>query len=335
MQIEHGGALDGAVARFGGAPSDWIDLSTGINPELFPLPEMGPEIWNRLPDQKLLATAIGAARRYYGTHEAGVVAAPGTQALIQILPKLMQVGEVAIIGPTYQEHEFSFKQAGWPVFHHVRIDEIPQSAKVVVIVNPNNPDGRIVPTEALIDLAKEMHGRGGYLIVDEAFADSHPECSIAAYAGMNGLVVLKSFGKFFGLGGLRLGFALTTHADAEQLKLRLGPWAVSGPALAIAAHAFSDANLLDEYTSRLKIRRKLLADVLSDVQLTEIGGTMLFSLVKFDEAYRLHDKLCEQRILTRKFNYAPQHLRFGLPLDEQTASQLHKRLALALSAVQN
>lgn len=336
MQIEHGGALDGAVARFGGAPSDWIDLSTGINPELFPLPEIGPEIWNRLPDQKLLVTAIAAARRYYGTRaEAGIVAAPGTQALIQILPELMQVGEVTIIGPTYQEHEFSFKQAGWHVSHQTQIGEIPRSAKIVVMVNPNNPDGRIVPAEILINLAKEMHGRGGYLIVDEAFADPHPECSVAAYAGMDGLIVLKSFGKFFGLGGLRLGFALTTHAYAERLELRLGPWAVSGPALAIAAHAFSDAKLLSEYTSRLKIRRKLLADVLSEVQLIEIGGTMLFSLVKFDEAHRLHDTLCEQRVFTRKFNNAPQHLRFGLPLDELAASRLHKRLALALSAIQN
>lgn len=336
MQIEHGGALDGAVARFGGTPSEWIDLSTGINPEVFPLPEIGPEIWNRLPDQELLTAGIDAARRYYGAHgEAGVVAAPGTQALIQILPDLTTIGEVAILGPTFQEHELAFGKAGWRVSHCAGTDEIPQSAKVAVIVNPNNPDGRIVPAEILIELAKEMDGRGGYLIVDEAFADPHPECSVTAHAGMNGLIVLKSFGKFFGLGGLRLGFALATHADAARLKLKLGPWAVSGPALAIATHAFSNAKLLDQYTSRLKIRRKLLADILAEVQLNEIGGTMLFSLVKFDQAHRLHSALCEHHVLTRKFAYAPQWLRFGLPVDETVAGRLHKRLALALSAIQN
>ncbi|MHC1548597.1 threonine-phosphate decarboxylase CobD [Phyllobacterium sp. K27] len=336
MQIEHGGALDGAVARFGGTSSDWIDLSTGINPEMFPLPEIAPQIWNRLPDQMLLTTAIDTARRYYGaTGEASVVAAPGTQALIQILPELTPIGEVAILGPTYQEHERAFKEAGWRVSYCVGIDEVPRSAKVAVIVNPNNPDGRIIPAKTLIELAKEMDSRGGHLIVDEAFADPHPECSVASQAGMNGLVVLKSFGKFFGLGGLRLGFALTTHAGAERLKLRLGPWAVSGPALAIATHAFSDAKLLGEYTSRLKIRRKLLADVLAEVQLTEIGGTMLFSLVKFDHAHRLHAALCDRHVLTRKFAYASRWLRFGLPLDESAASRLHKRLVLALGAVQN
>ncbi len=336
MQIEHGGALHRAVAQFGGTPSEWIDLSTGINPELFPLPDISPETWNRLPDQTLLDTAIEAAQRYYGAcDKAFIVAAPGTQALIQILPELINVGEVAILGPTYQEHELSFKDAGWRVSHCAGIEEIPESAKVAVIVNPNNPDGRIVPAKILIDLVKEMHSRGGFLIVDEAFADPHPECSVASHAGMAGLFVLKSFGKFFGLGGLRLGFALTTEENAKKIKLKLGPWAVSGPALVIATHAFSDAALLRDYTSRLKIRRKLLADVFAQSQLTEVGGTMLFSLVRFTEGHRLHDKLCEQHVLTRKFSYAPQWLRFGLPLDKSAAERLHKRLAFALRAVQS
>ncbi|MEP7454827.1 threonine-phosphate decarboxylase CobD [Phyllobacterium sp. SB3] len=336
MQIEHGGALDRAVMHFGGPPADWIDLSTGINPEVFPLPVISTAIWNRLPDQMLLASTVEAARIYYGVgSEAGIVAAPGTQALIQILPELKTVGEVAILGPTYQEHAFSFQQAKWHVSHCASIEEISESANVAVIVNPNNPDGRITSVESLVDLARKMHGRGGFLIVDEAFADPHPETSLAAHAGMDGLIILKSFGKFFGLGGLRLGFALTSQGTAERLKLRLGPWAVSGPALVIAAHAFSDAKRLDDYTSRLKIRRKLLADVLAEVKLTEIGGTMLFSLIEFEQAHKLHDELCQKHVLTRKFAYAPHWLRFGLPLDESAASRLHKRLVLAISAVQS
>lgn len=336
MQIEHGGALDRAVGRFGGALADWIDLSTGINPEVFPLPAIATEIWNRLPDQTLLASTIEAARVYYGTgSEAGVVAAPGTQALIQILPELMPTGEVAVLGPTYQEHAFSFEQAGWRVSHCASVEEISESASVAVIVNPNNPDGRVTSAESLLNLAEAMHSRGGFLIVDEAFADPHPETSVAAHAGVDGLIVLKSFGKFFGLGGLRLGFALTTRGIAERLKLWLGPWAVSGPALVIATYAFSDAKLLGDYTARLKIRRKLLADVLADVGLTEIGGTMLFSLIEFEQAQKLHEKLCEQNVLTRKFSYAPYWLRFGLPLDESSAHRLHKRLVMALGAVQS
>ena len=336
MQIDHGGALDRAVLRFGGEPTDWLDLSTGINPEIFPMPRIRPEVWSRLPDQALLVSAIESARAYYGAgSEAGIVAASGTQALIQILPELAVAGEVAILGPTYQEHEVSFRNAGWKISHCSAVVDIPSSAKVAVIVNPNNPDGRITAAGVLLDLAKELHGRGGFLIVDEAFADPHPEVSIAARAGMDGLVVLKSFGKFFGLGGLRLGFALTDQVKAQRLAERLGPWAVAGPALAIAAHAFSDEKQLAGYALRLENRRKLLTDVLAAVMLPEIGGTMLFSLVRFDRAHLLYDRLCEQWVLTRKFSYAPQWLRFGLPLDARGADQLHRRLVLALGAVQS
>lgn len=336
MQIEHGGALDRAMMRFGGGQEDWIDLSTGINPEIFALPAIPPEIWNRLPDQMLLASTVNAARHYYGVKsDGGIVGAPGTQALIQIMPELVESGEVAIISPTYQEHELSFKQAGWSVTHCQSVEGIPQSSRVAVIVNPNNPDGRIVTAKTLLDLAKKMHGRGGFLIVDEAFSDPHPEISVAAHAGMDGLIILKSFGKFFGLGGLRLGFALTTDTIAGRLKIRLGPWAVSGPALAIARHAFSDSESLADYRSRLVLRRKLLADVLAEVKLSEIGGTMLFSLVKFDQAHALYDTLCEQHVLTRKFAYAPQWLRLGLPLDLKAADILSGRIVKALAGVQS
>jgi len=336
MQIEHGGALDRAVQRFGGAPSDWIDLSTGINPEVFPLPPIGLEIWNRLPDEKLLAQTLNAARDYYGAgSEAGIVAAPGTQSLIQILPDVVSKGEVAILGPTYQEHRASFLNAGWLISSCASIDEIPQSAKVAVVVNPNNPDGRIIPRESVLELAKRMDSRGGILIVDEAFADPHPEASIAAHAGMSGLTVLKSFGKFFGLGGLRLGFALTTREIAQALKHRLGPWAVSGPALTIAAHAFSTESGLADFAARLRARRELLTIVLAEAGLAEAGGTMLFSLVEFMQAQRLHEALCMQHVLTRKFDYAPQWLRFGLPMDENAAELLQQRLGVALGVVQS
>ncbi len=334
MQIEHGGALDGAMERFGGAIDDWIDLSTGINPEVFPLPLIGPEIWNRLPDEKLLASALRTASDYYGARsEAGIAAAPGTQALIQNIPDLVTKGEVAILGPTYQEHEQSFRQAGWTVSNCRSVDDIPQSAKVAVVVNPNNPDGRVIAADVLLDLAKRLDGKGGFLIVDEAFADPHPEVSICAHASMNGLIVLKSFGKFFGLGGLRLGFALSTSDIAQTLSLRLGPWAVSGPALAIAIHAFSEKELLAAYMARLSARRMLLTNALAEAGRVEIGGTMLFSLVEFRQAHLLYEELCKQHVLTRKFGYAPQWLRFGLPLDENAADILRQRLRKALSTV--
>ncbi|SFI99708.1 L-threonine O-3-phosphate decarboxylase [Phyllobacterium sp. CL33Tsu] len=334
MRIEHGGALDRAIERFGGVREDWIDLSTGINPEIFPLPAIAPEIWNRLPDEKLFAATLAAARDHYGAGTAAhVVAAPGTQALIQLLPDIAGKGEVAILGPTYQEHQVSFLDAGWMISDCRNVEDVPQSASVAVIVNPNNPDGRVIAADVLLELARRLAAKGGFLIVDEAFADPHPETSVARYAGMAGLVVLKSFGKFFGLGGLRLGFALTDGDAARALTRRLGPWAASGPALAIATHAFSNRQLLNAFTDRLRLRRRLLSDVLGDAGLAEFGGTMLFSLVEFRQAQRLHEAMCHEHVLTRKFAYAPQWLRFGLPLDDKAAYKLRQRLDAALARV--
>ncbi|WP_420962840.1 threonine-phosphate decarboxylase CobD [Brucella sp. IR073] len=322
MTIEHGGALDRAIARFGGAREDWLDLSTGINPEALPLPDMALDIWNRLPDDSLLARALAAARGYYGAAEgAAIIAAPGTQALIQIVPELTSPGEVAILSPTYQEHHAAFARAGWAVVPCADIGSVPATAKAAVVVNPNNPDGRIVPANELLALAERLERRGGFLVVDEAFADAHPEVSVAGEAGGDSLIILKSFGKFFGLAGLRLGFAVSGAGMARKLAERLGPWAVSGPALAIAVHAFETGPNLDAFRQRISIRRVGLSRVLQRGGFEELGGTALFALIRHSDAHALHEHLCRRHILTRRFDYAPDWLRIGLILDE---SQLRR-----------
>ncbi|MFB8341500.1 threonine-phosphate decarboxylase CobD [Brucella cytisi] len=326
-EIEHGGALDKAVARFGGRPQDWLDLSTGINPEHFPLPELAPAIWNRLPDEGLLRETLRLARSYYRLNEkAPIVAAPGTQALIQLVPTLIAPSTVAILGPTYQEHAASFAASGWKVVQCVTLDEIPSEATAAVIVNPNNPDGRVISKEALLQFAQKLGARGGFLVVDEAFADAHEAVSIAANAEDAPMIVLKSFGKFFGLAGVRLGFAITGGRFVEALERRLGPWAVSGPALAIANHAFSDAGTLADYRTRIDLRRAELSAVLDKSGLREIGGTALFSLVEHVGAIGIYTRLCERHILIRKFDYAPRWLRIGLPLDDVALARFEKAL---------
>ncbi len=326
-EIEHGGALDRAVARFGGKAKDWLDLSTGINPEHFPLPEFTPEIWNRLPDEALLQTTLTLARGYYHIGEnAPIVAAPGTQALIQLMPMLGEPSTVAILGPTYQEHAAAFAAANWSVVSCTVIDDIPEKATVAVIVNPNNPDGRIVNHDELLALASKLGARGGFLVVDEAFADAHEAVSVAGEAETAPLVVLKSFGKFFGLAGVRLGFAIANSAVVDNLRLRLGPWAVSAPALAIANHAFANAAILKDFRARIDIRRLGLSVILKRAGLQEIGGTALFSLIEHEKAHELYVTLCEKHILVRKFDYVPQWLRIGLPLDDMALARLEKAL---------
>ncbi len=237
--------------------------------------------------------------------EAGIVAAPGTQAIIQWLPHLIPAAHVTVVGPTYAEHA-----ASWRRLHPTtEASELPADG-LAVVVNPNNPTGHVTPREALQRIAAQASPNGVSVVVDEAFGDVAPEISVA---GMPGTLVLKSFGKFFGLAGVRLGFAIGAPAVLEPLAEALGPWAVSGPALEIGATALADAAWIDAMRRQLAEERAAFDGVLRGAGLTVVGGTDLFRLVTCSDAAALHRALARQGIWTRRFEYAPQWLRIGLP----------------------
>ncbi|ORE94783.1 threonine-phosphate decarboxylase CobD [Aurantimonas sp. 22II-16-19i] len=324
----HGGGLDAAIARFGASPTGWLDLSTGINPAAVALPELDPAVWSRLPDSKLQARCVEAARAAYGVpRQAGIVAAPGSQALISLLPFVLPVGDVAILEPTYGEHRAGFAAAGHRVVSIGGPGELPDGARVVVVVNPNNPDGRRTEPAALLGLHAEMARRGGLLVVDEAFADAMPELSVAGQAGAEGLLIHRSFGKFYGLAGIRLGFALTTPALAETLAARLGPWAVSGPALAIGAAVLADPGLWAEVMETVALQAERRDRVLADAGHARVGATPLFATIETSDAHALFEGLCRRHILTRPFAYRADWLRFGNPKDAAEAARLAGALA--------
>jgi len=324
--IEHGGGLDALAAAFPAAPRPWIDLSTGINPWPWPLPVVPSEAWTRLPDRSALAALLAAARQAYGAGEgAAIVAAPGSQALIQWLPRLLPTGDVAVCTPTYGEHARCWQLAG----HRVR--QVPSpfetDAAVVVLTRPNNPDGHIPPRAPLLALADRLSAGGGLLVVDEAFAEVMPEESLATEAGRPGLVVLRSFGKFFGLAGLRLGFALGPAELIARLADALGPWAVPGPGLAVATAALADLPWQAATRRRLAAARSSLDRLLERNGLSLLGGTDLFRLAASPEAPALWRRAAEAGIALRRFPEAPTWLRFGLPADGAAEARLARVLA--------
>ncbi|MCG5241806.1 threonine-phosphate decarboxylase CobD [Azospirillum doebereinerae] len=319
--ILHGGDLDAARAAFPGAPEPWIDLSTGINPWSYPLPPIPADAWTRLPARGAEAALFRAAAACYGAPSAAsVAAASGSQALIQLLPRLRAPGRVAVRTPTYAEHAASWVAAG----HAVSGVNEPEDADadVLVLVNPNNPDGRVLPPARLLALAETQAARGGWLVVDEAFADCDPAASVAGFAGMPGLIVLRSFGKFFGLAGLRLGVALAEPALASELRRAIGPWAVSGPGLAVATAALSDDPWIAATRTRLADEAEALDRLLTGVGLTLVGGTDLFRLVSHERAPTLYRALGEAGILVRRFDHRPDWLRLGLPPDDEARQRL-------------
>ena len=322
----HGGDLASAEARFGRPAGQWLDLSTGINPNPYPATDFAPEALAKLPQKTAEAGLLGAAAAYFqSASSAAMTAAPGTQAIIQWLPRLRAKARVGILGPTYAEHEFCWRAAGHSVDVMTALPE-PSDLDVCIAVNPNSPDGRRHDPAALLSLAQGLSANGGWLIVDEAFVDPHPDLSLAGVAGQKGLIVLRSFGKFFGLAGLRLGFALGDAGIVAPLRQAIGPWAISGPAMEIGARAMTDAAWIDETRGILRSSAARLDGLFAQHGLNVVGGTDLFRLVELSDAKDLFRKLAEQGVLTRSFDYRDDWLRFGLPGNDAEFERLHAAL---------
>lgn len=327
-RIVHGGGVTAAASRFGGRPEEWLDLSTGINPNPAAIPPIDPAAWYRLPDRHRHDAARKAAARYYGTEGTLPLPVPGTQSVIQLLPRLVPAGRrAAVLSPTYGEYARVLKNADVPVDTLATPEELGPDHGLVVVVNPNNPDGRVLPRAALLEIHDRLAARGGLLVVDEAFGDVCPQDCIAPFAGdaRPGLLVFRSFGKFFGLAGLRLGFVLGASAALDAIEDWLGPWAVSGPALSVSAQLMAgDAEAIRR---SIAARKAALDAILADAGLAVVGGTALFSLVRDARAGAIHEGLCRRRILVRAFDYDAEWLRFGLAPDEAGDGRLAAALA--------
>src|SRR6202051_3804407 len=252
QRLLHGGDLSAARRLFPGAPEPFVDLSTGINPNPYPLPDLPDALFARLPDKDALAALAAIAATAYGAPSAAhVVPAPGTQILLPLVAGLVRPGRAAVVAPTYAEHARAAALAGHRV-KEVRDIGAGGDAELVLVTNPNNPDGRLSARGDLLAVAKKLHARGGVLVVDEAFMDvGPPGASLAPEIARGNIVVLRSFGKFFGLAGLRLGFALAAPPLAARLAALLGPWAVSAPALAVGATALADQAWIEATRHRL------------------------------------------------------------------------------------
>jgi cobalamin biosynthesis protein CobC len=322
----HGGDLGAARKLFPAAPEPFIDLSTGINPFPYPLPPLDPAVFARLPEPADVARLAAIAAATYGAPSAAhVVAAPGLQILLPLVARLARPSSAAVLGPTYAEHARVATLAGHAVREVTAIDDL-VGADLAVVVNPNNPDGRIVARDALLALADSL--APGVLVVDEAFMDVGPTgASLAPDVARPNLVVLRSFGKFFGLAGVRLGFALASPNLAGRLRAALGPWAVSGPALAIGTVALADAVWIAQTRTRLTSAAHRLDALLVKAGLDVVGGTTLFRLVRTPAAMELFHHLGRTGIFVRSFVGHPTLLRFGL----SGAEPQWQRLAAALA----
>lgn len=329
--VDHGGSLTRARALFPDAPLPWLDLSTGINPHSYPLRDLPATAFSALPETARLDALRRVAVTFYGAPAPhNVTAAPGTQILLPLVMELVAPGRAAVLAPTYAEHARAARIAGHAVTETADFATL-ADGDIAVVVNPNNPDGRVVSRAALVDLAGRLAAKGGLLVVDEAFMEVGPQAeSVSGDAGRPGLVVLRSFGKFFGLAGLRLGFALAEPATAARLAARLGPWAVSGPALECGIAALADSDWQAAMRRRLESEAARLDALLTRHGLDVAGGTPLYRFVRTGRARALFEGLGRAGILIRNFDAMPDALRFGLPESDHAFARLETALEGAM-----
>ncbi|MGE8187715.1 threonine-phosphate decarboxylase CobD [Pseudomonas sp. NPDC086278] len=321
--LEHGGRLRKAALEYGIAEADWLDLSTGLAPWPFPIPDIPLRAWARLPEAD--DGLEQAACDYYGA--AQVLPVAGSQMAIQLLPRLRRAGKVGVLSPCYAEHAEAWRRSGYIVREVLEqeVDFYLDSLDVLVVVNPNNPTGLSLTPSRLLDWHARLAQRGGWLVVDEAFMDNTPHLSLASFANRVGLIVLRSFGKFFGLAGVRLGFVLAERKLLKLLAEQVGPWAVSGPTREVGQACLLDTEGHVQQRARTAVASERLAVLLEKYGFQVHGGCALFQWLVTERAAELHEFMARRGILLRLFVHNSS-LRFGLPADEADWLRLEQAL---------
>ena len=317
--LEHGGRLRKAAREYGIAEADWLDLSSGLAPWPFAVPDIPLRAWARLPE-----TDDGleqAACDYYGA--AQVLPVAGSQMAIQLLPRLRRIGKVGVLSPCYAEHAEAWRRSGYIVREVLEqeVDFFLDSLDVLVVVNPNNPTGLSLDPSRLLDWHAKLAQRGGWLVVDEAFMDNTPNLSLAPFTDQVGLIVLRSFGKFFGLAGVRLGFVLAERRLLKLLAEQVGPWAVSGPTRVVGQACLLDTEGHTRQRLRTEVASERLARLLAQQGFAPQGGCALFQWLITERAEAMHEFMARRGILLRLFTHNSS-LRFGLPADEADWARL-------------
>lgn len=322
--LKHGGRLLEAAKHYQIPLDQWLDLSTGINPNGYPIPPIPNEVWSRLPEEN--DSLISAACDYYQCSNLLPVA--GSQAAIQALPLLKETGLTGVVAPSYAEHAHAWEKAKHKlcILNAAEIDSQIHRLDNLILVNPTNPTGITFGKEQCLRWLKELNKRNGWLIIDEAFIDCTPALSLSTLSPQKGLIILRSVGKFFGLAGIRSGFVLAESAILEALNELLGPWTLSNPSRLVTAHALQNTAWQQKTRLELQQQSHRLKQLLSQHALKPTGENALFQWVENPQAKDIHQNLAQQAIFTRLFQQ-PSSLRFGLPKTEKDWQKLAKGLS--------
>lgn len=327
--IKHGGQLRQASQKFGHLPDQWLDLSTGINPFGYPIPLIPDEVWHRLPDDPDELNSI--AKNYYQTKH--LLPLAGSQAAIKVLPRLRSPCMVGIVHPCYDEHRLAWLQNGHAVqeLRHIpEVSWVSQNLDVLILIQPNNPTGHVYEPDYLQAIHQVLKQKNGWLIVDEAFIEACPKAHTAVQIAMpEGLIILRSCGKFWGLAGARAGFLIAHPTILRQAQNQLGPWCLTGPSRWLITQALTDTAWQHQTQKKLAALSNRMDLQLKNLGLISLGHCHLFRWLPTPMAQTIHRELAKKGILTRLFT-DPMAIRFGLPKTDKEWDLLQEMLTQTL-----
>ncbi len=336
---KHGGNLGDAIGQYNIAREQWLDLSTGVSPWAWPIPKLAEHVWTDLPPST--NELLISASNYYRCEREHIIASPGSQLIARLIPQQIETSNVAIPVLGYQEHRHSWELAGHTIHFYQSTSELNtliDSKKVehAVVINPNNPTGELITAVNIDRIAKKL---SGLLIVDEAFMDIHeynqiqtnesnesdttPDSTIESAIAHphDNQIVLRSVGKFFGLAGLRVGFAVGKHPIIKTLEAILEPWSLNHASQLIATKMLNDTVWQQSQALKIKSESKHFENIIrgfSHITLNNFhisnGGLFITLFANKKSLQQTHRLLAEYGIWTRLHNPDDQQawLRFSL-----------------------
>jgi len=321
----HGGNVRAAALRYGVDEKRIIDFSSSVNP-LGPSSSAKRAVKKALsdigrypdPDSTDLRKAIA---RYFGIKAEQIVCGNGSSGLIHLIPRVFRPGKVLVPVPTFTEYAAAVEDAGGEVVPLVlnekdgfRVDPVElafalKGVEMAFLCNPNNPTGRLIPKQEMEEIVEYAVRNNVRLVVDEAFMDFNDSDSIIKKAVQTShLVCIRSFAEFFGMPGLRIGYAVSDETTIAAIRKGQEPWTVSLPAERAAIAALNDWSH-SKKTRRLneKERDRLLSALrlMPGVEPFQPSADFIFIKIKSIDATALTDQLGFRGLLVRDCSSFP------------------------------
>lgn len=294
QSFEHGGNVHKVLREAANGSGEILDFSANINP-------IGPPEWFRplissqlqnlihYPDPENTAF-IAAISEHSGVAAAQIVVGNGTTELLYLIARIMPVKRALIPVPSYIDYVRAAKLGGlevatfpMPESKDFALDcaalaaEI-RSGDLVIIATPNNPTGRTVDSASLLGLIGDFPE--SYFLIDEAFLDFQEGVQSLAAKAAN-VLTLNSMTKFYGVPGLRIGYAILPLSLAQLMRDNLPPWTVNSLAQEFGTMALRDLAYQDKTRQTcLELRQKLENELTAIPQLKVYPAAANYLFIK-------------------------------------------------------